>query len=324
MSKPSIAFMIPTHATCTRSSSGSPRPAYRPASARASGSISSASWSRARMSPCSWIRRRRSCSRCARAAPATVSSSILPSIPARLLARAASGQLPAHHALEPRGPGAGLDDLVERHPRARAVELDRRHLVVEPRPLLDRPRDRLLRYPGGPGEPLPDALRGPRHRGADAAALMAVERVAQRRAHRLVHGRPRAVRRRELGPREIGVVHVAGEEHDARRRRAVPAGRDAIEQVLEVAQRLSERRPVLEVERLAHLLAEARRDTTPRTLADGLVPRLDEVHAAAEERGQRRAEQQVVERAVRPAFDALPLLFVDHVAAVRAQHAPGA
>src|SRR4029079_5683712 len=105
---------------------------------------------------------------------------------------------------------------------------------------------------------------------------------------------------------------------------APPPARDPLEQILEVAQRVSERGPVLEVHGAPDALGDTRRGAAPRPLAHRLVPGLHEVHAAAEERGQRGAEEEMVERPARPALDPVPLLGVDHVAGPGAQPPAGA
>ncbi len=77
--------------------------------------------------------------------------------------------------------------------------------------------------------------------------------------------------------------------------------------------------------RLAHPLAGGRRDLAPGAVADRLVPRLQVVQAGREQERQRRADQQVVELAVRVLLEPLPLVRVEHRALVRrVEHAAGA
>ena len=112
-------------------------------------------------------------------------------------------------------------------------------------------------------------------------ALAVVERVAERRAGRLVDRRahPGAAREPDLG--QVGVVHVARQRDDRRRRRAVRARRRRAHELHDAVERGAERRPVLEVERLPDLLAQQRRRLAPGAVADRLVPGLQVVQARA-------------------------------------------
>jgi hypothetical protein len=60
------------------------------------------------------------------------------------------------------------------------------------------------------------------------------------------------------------VVDVAGQQQDARRRLAVPAGGDLAEAADQASEGVLERGPVLEVQRLADALAERGESATPR------------------------------------------------------------
>ncbi len=74
-------------------------------------------------------------------------------------------------------------------------------------------RQRLRADAGGPGEGPGGEGGAGREARADDEALAAVERVAQRRADGLEDGRMGTAVERGLG--EVGVVHVAGQQHDA-------------------------------------------------------------------------------------------------------------
>src|SRR3954469_13370037 len=69
-----------------------------------------------------------------------------------------------------------------------------------------------------------------------------------------------------MGAREVGVVNVAREEGDRRRRLAAPARADVADEVDQPQEAVVEGRPVLEVEALADLLADLRPAASPRAL----------------------------------------------------------
>ena len=116
------------------------------------------------------------------------------------------------------------------------------------------------------------------------------------------------------------MVDVARQRDDRRRRLAALARADRLEDAHHPLERPAERRPVLEVEALAQLLAVVRADRAPGALAHRLVPGLEVVHPRREQQRQRRADQQVLAVAARVLLDPAPLLLVDHAARVRVEH----
>ena len=90
----------------------------------------------------------------------------------------------------------------------------------------------------------------------------------------------------------------------------------------ERVERSTESRPVLEVEGAPHPLTEADAETTPRAVADPLVPPLQVVDAAGHERRQRRPDEKVSGVGVAVVDDPRPLVVVDDRAFPRLEHAP--
>lgn len=95
------------------------------------------------------------------------------------------------------------------------------------------------------------------------------------------------------------MVDVARQRDDRRRRLAALARADRLEDAHHPLERSAERRPVLEVEPLAQLLAVMRADRAPGALAHRLVPGLEVVHPGRQQQRQRRADQQVLAVAAR-------------------------
>src|SRR4051794_17820027 len=109
-----------------------------------------------------------------------------------------------------------------------------------------------------------DNLTGPRVGDLNRQPLMAIERVAEGRADRLIDRALRTHFPAEADLGEIGVVNVAAEPDDRRRRTAACAGGDLDQDLLQPLEREVERGPVLEVERAPELLAPAGRPPPPR------------------------------------------------------------
>src|SRR5437764_4018510 len=86
----------------------------------------------------------------------------------------------------------GRNGLLHAQARAAVVQLQGAHLVVEPRLASagQAPADIGLAHGGRPGQGVGGELHGPLGGEPDRGALVAVERVAERRAHRLTHGAP--------------------------------------------------------------------------------------------------------------------------------------
>ena len=119
-------------------------------------------------------------------------------------------------------------------------------------------------------------------------------------------------------------MDVARQRDDRRGRLTPLAGADRAHDPHHPLQRLPERRPVLEIEPLAQLLAEHGGRRAPGALADRLVPGLEVVHPGREQQRQRRADQEVVAVAGGVLLDPAPLVLVDHAALAGVEHAPGA
>ena len=149
----------------------------------------------------------------------------------------------------------------------------------------------------------PEPLRAP---------LLRVERVADRRADGLVDVALDGAARAEADLGEIGVVHVARERDDRGGRAPALPLADLGDQARQPPEALRERGPVVEVERLADLLAERRGRLAPGPAADGLVPGLDVVDPGREEVRVGHGEEEVVEVARGLLAEPVPLLVVDH------------
>src|SRR5680860_451874 len=116
------------------------------------------------------------------------------------------------HALE-----AGLlvgwprDRLVEPQLDVAPVDLQRRHLIVEPGAVVERaPVDGGVLHAGGARQRAGQRVGGAGGGGLDRAALAAVERVAQRRADRLIDRALHSRAAPEAGLAQVGVVDIAG------------------------------------------------------------------------------------------------------------------
>src|SRR3954466_10112744 len=105
--------------------------------------------------------------------------------------------------------------LLQPEPGVPAVELELRHLIVDPRRVvLQAPVDLGVAHAGRPSQRAPDPARGPRPAGDDDPALVRVEWVAERRADRLPDRGAHAGPLRERQLRQVGVVDVAREDAD--------------------------------------------------------------------------------------------------------------
>ena len=126
---------------------------------------------------------------------------------------------------------------------------------------------------------------------------------------RLVISRPSP----RLDGHRVREVDVARQHVDRGRWFVITAGGATCQQqLLELAERTVERRPVLGVEGATDLLADPGPDPTPCALADRLAPLLEGVDAARREDRERRHEHQVTARFGRPVDDPAPLVLVDH------------
>ncbi len=81
---------------------------------------------------------------------------------------------------------------------------------------------------------------------------------------------------------------------------------------------------MLEVDRTAEALAQSCRDPSPAPRADGFVPGLEVMDPRRHEDRQGARDDQVIERAERVLDHPVPLLLVDHLAALVAEHPGGA
>ena len=156
-------------------------------------------------------------------------------------------------------------------------------------------------------------------------ALLVVERVAERRADRLPDARLHAGAGREADLGQVGVVDVA-RQHADRRRRGPPRARRRPR----AAARTSRSKDSPNAGQCSRSSAwrsfspSARRRLAPGAVADRLVPGLEVVQRRAHDQRQRRADQQVVDVAGGVLLDPAPLVGVDHRALAGVEHAPGA
>ena len=162
-----------------------------------------------------------------------------------------------------------------------------RDLVVEVGALEQAPADAGVGRAARAGQAAGGRSEGAREAGPDDLALFRVERVAVGRADGLVDGALHA----GLGPEgdvaEIGMVDVAGEQHDRGRRLAALAGADLFEQLAQALEGELEGGPVVEVDGPPQLLAAARDRAAPGAVAEALVPGLEVVEAGGEQVGDR-------------------------------------
>ena len=155
-------------------------------------------------------------------------------------------------------------------------------------------------------------------REPDRAALVGVERVAVGRAHGLVDGALDARVPSECDVGEICVMDVPGEDADRRRRTAVLAGADALDQLREPAKRGLEGGPMVEVERTAHALAREPRRARPRRRPRPSRSSLEVVKRRGEQVWVGGPEDQVIDLGLgRPLLDPAGLVVVDDLARSR-------
>ena len=109
-----------------------------------------------------------------------------------------------------------------------------------------------------------------------------------------------------------------------RRRAAALAAADLEDHVGDGAEAGLEGRPVLEVDGLADLLAEAAQPRAPAAAGQRLGERLDVVQPGGQQEGQRGGDEQVVDVAAQLLVDPGELLGVEEVAVVGLEHARGA
>ena len=189
-------------------------------------------------------------------------------------------------------------------------------------------------------EPTSAALRA---RQALGAAHLRRHGLVERRADRLVDGASRAGWRwrggcpgrghpaREVDGGEVAVVDIARDDRHRDGRlavRAVLPGREPGQQLLQLGERGTERRPVLQVEPPTQALASARGPASPGAGADLLVPGLQGVDAARQQRRHGGGENHVLPVAgdrlgEPPPFRLVgdqPPFAVHHAAAARVEH----
>ena len=109
-------------------------------------------------------------------------------------------------------------------------------------------------------------------------------------------------------------MDVARQDDDRRRRRAALARAHGAQLIDQEIKRRAERRPVLEVEPLADLLAQPRGQAAPGAGADRLVPALQLVQPVRQQQRQRGGDQQVVDVAGQLLAGPRPLLVGEHLA----------
>ena len=270
------------------------------------------------------MRRRSSCSRSARAAPATLSSSILPSIRRDYpLCRVRTVAVASTRSRRG-GPSGGFTVLSRTiQPRGRRSRASRPGCRTTG-PRLDRPAQRFLAPP-----PRRSRARGATTLGRPrdmpiriARRSRRVERVAQRRADGLVDRAAAAGADANSRSREIGVVDVAGEQDDAPGAPPRRACRRAIRSSRSSRSR-SESPNAAQCSR-SSAAADALADAAPRCgpTRPRRRPRSRPRGGACRGRGTRAARCRGAGGRTYPrvhALDAVPLLGVDHVARARAR-----
>ena len=116
---------------------------------------------------------------------------------------------------------------------------------------------------------------------------------------------------------DVAVVDVAGEEGDRLRCAAALAAGHRQRHLGDLLEAVLERRPVLEVERLAQLLADPAAALAPRAAGERLVPGLDVVQARGEQERERGADEQVVDVAAHLLVEPGHLVVVERSSARR-------
>jgi hypothetical protein len=202
-----------------------------------------------------------------------------------------------------------------------AVEQELRQPVPEVRPGVLGPRQRQVRHVVPAAERRGQPLQQPAPAGPEDHALAQRHRVVHRRDHDLVN--PTVHSGRPVGLGDVLVVHVAGEHADRRRRRA--AAGDLLQHAGQPVERDAERRQVLEIRGLAHLLAEPGHPLAARPRTQRLVPRLEVVHRPRQQPRQRgRHEQMVTVRSGQLLLDPAGLVATDHRALALVEDPPAA
>ncbi len=159
-----------------------------------------------------------------------------------------------------------------------------------------------VRYGAGPARPR--RPRRPRRRPRRPVAL----RTTAPAAADLVH------------LRDVGVVHVPGQERHRLRGGPALAVRHRQRHLRDLREAVLERRPVLEVHDLPDVLADPGPEPAPGAVDHRLVPRLEVVQARREQERQRRADEQVPEPALHLLVEPGHLGVVEDRPVPRGQH----